>query len=105
MARRLTARGAGPGTVVAVAVPRSAELMVALLGVLKSGAAYLPVDVDYPADRVAHMLADSGAATVVTTSATAPRLPSGHALLLLDTPSEEARAPDRSPPTPTTRPT
>ncbi|WP_229695050.1 non-ribosomal peptide synthetase [Streptomyces lacrimifluminis] len=90
VARRLTARGAGPGTVVAVAVPRSAELMVALLGVLKSGAAYLPVDVDYPADRVAHMLADSGAATVVTTSATAPQLPSGHALLLLDTPSEEA---------------
>ncbi|WP_330286293.1 amino acid adenylation domain-containing protein [Streptomyces sp. NBC_00576] len=89
LADRLTARGAGPGTVVAVAVPRSAELMVALLGVLKSGAAYLPVDVDYPADRVAHMLADSGAATVVTTSATAPQLPPGHALLLLDTPSEE----------------
>ncbi|MFM9542661.1 amino acid adenylation domain-containing protein [Streptomyces turgidiscabies] len=89
LARRLTARGAGPGTVVAVAVPRSAELMVALLGVLKSGAAYLPVDVDYPADRVAHMLADSGAATVVTTSATASRLPAGHALLLLDSPSEE----------------
>ncbi|MDX2548094.1 non-ribosomal peptide synthetase [Streptomyces sp. WI04-05B] len=89
LARRLTARGAGPGTVVAVAVPRSAELMVALLGILKSGAAYLPVDVDYPADRVAHMLADSGTATVVTTSATAPRLPAGHALLLLDTPGEE----------------
>ncbi len=94
LARRLTARGARPGTVVAVAVPRSAELMVALLGVLKSGAAYLPVDVDYPADRVAHMLADSGAATVVTTSATAPQLPSGHALLLLDAPeSEEGPAP------------
>ncbi|WP_405824641.1 amino acid adenylation domain-containing protein [Streptomyces sp. NBC_01390] len=90
LARRLTVRGAGPGTVVAVAVPRSAELMVALLGVLKSGAAYLPVDVDYPADRVAHMLADSGATTVVTTSATAPQLPSGQALLLLDTPSEES---------------
>ncbi|WP_371664006.1 amino acid adenylation domain-containing protein [Streptomyces sp. NBC_00280] len=93
LAARLIARGAGPGTVVAVAVPRSAELMVALLGVLKSGVAYLPVDVDYPADRVAHMLADSGAATVVTTSATAPRLPSGHALLLLDTPSEVAPEP------------
>uniref|UniRef100_A0AAU1ZUG3 Non-ribosomal peptide synthase/polyketide synthase n=1 Tax=Streptomyces sp. NBC_00093 TaxID=2975649 RepID=A0AAU1ZUG3_9ACTN len=89
LARRLTARGAHPGTVVAVAVPRSAELMVALLGVLKSGAAYLPVDVDYPADRVAHMLADSGAETVVTTSATAPQLPPGQALLLLDTPAEE----------------
>ncbi|MDW4908654.1 amino acid adenylation domain-containing protein [Streptomyces sp. ADMS] len=93
LARRLTARGAGPGTVVAVAVPRSAELMVALLGVLKSGAAYLPVDVDYPADRVAHMLADSGAATIVTTLATAPQLPSGHALLLLDAPSEKGPEP------------
>ncbi|MGY1496087.1 amino acid adenylation domain-containing protein [Streptomyces sp. QTS52] len=93
LARRLTARGAGPGTVVAVAVPRSAELMVALLGVLKAGGAYLPVDVDYPADRVAHMLADSGAETVVTTSATAPQLPVGHALLLLDAESEAGPEP------------
>nr|WP_239149042.1 non-ribosomal peptide synthase/polyketide synthase [Streptomyces sp. SID12501] len=93
LAGRLTARGAGPGTVVAVAVPRSAELMVALLGVLKSGAAYLPVDVDYPADRVAHMLTDSGAETVVTTSATAPQLPTEHALLLLDTPDGEDSEP------------
>ncbi|WP_420907351.1 amino acid adenylation domain-containing protein [Streptomyces scabichelini] len=91
LAARLRTRGAGPGTVVAVAVPRSTELMVALLGVLKSGAAYLPVDVDYPADRVAHMLADSGAATVVTTTATAPRLPEvpGLTSLLLDTPADD----------------
>ncbi|ULR48216.1 non-ribosomal peptide synthetase [Streptomyces deccanensis] len=75
LAVRLRGRGAGPGAFVAVAVPRSAELMVALLGVLKSGAAYLPVDLDYPADRVAHMLADSGATTVVTLAATADRLP------------------------------
>jgi amino acid adenylation domain-containing protein/non-ribosomal peptide synthase protein (TIGR01720 family) len=93
LAGRLIARGVGPGAVVAVAVPRSAELMVALLGVLKSGAAYLPVDVDYPADRVAHMLADSGAATVVTTSATAPQLPPGRTLLLLDAPPEEGPEP------------
>ncbi|GGP64445.1 non-ribosomal peptide synthetase [Saccharothrix coeruleofusca] len=63
LARRLRARGAGQ--VVAVAVPRSAELVVALLGVLKSGAAYLPLDLDYPADRIEFMLADSGATTVV----------------------------------------
>ncbi|MBK1784236.1 non-ribosomal peptide synthetase [Prauserella cavernicola] len=66
LARRLVARGAGPESLVAVAVPRSAELMVALLGVLKSGAAYLPVDLDYPAERIAFVLADSGARLVVT---------------------------------------
>ncbi|MEW2162671.1 non-ribosomal peptide synthase/polyketide synthase [Streptomyces sp. NPDC007084] len=99
LANRLRARGAAPGEVVAVAVPRSADLMVALLGVLKSGAAYLPVDVDYPSDRVTHMLADSGATTVVTTTATAPRLPSVPGLTALFTdapadahPAEEAPA-------------
>ncbi|MFE1797234.1 amino acid adenylation domain-containing protein [Streptomyces sp. NPDC059517] len=91
LARRLRTEGAGPGAVVAVAVPRSADLMVALLGVLKSGAAYLPVDVDYPADRVTHMLTDSGATTVVTTSGTAHRLPEipGLAPLLVDAPADE----------------
>ncbi|GGM50627.1 hypothetical protein GCM10012275_21840 [Longimycelium tulufanense] len=84
LARRLRARGAGPERFVAVAVPRSAELMVALLGVLKSGAAYLPVDLDYPADRVAFMLADSGARIVVTTAATAGRLPEVPGLERLD---------------------
>nr|WP_206326547.1 non-ribosomal peptide synthetase [Streptomyces sp. N502] len=91
LADRLRGRGAGPGAFVAVAVPRSAELMVALIAVLKSGAAYLPVDLDYPADRVAHMLTDSGATTVVTLTATADRLPeTGPSVLLLDAPSEDA---------------
>ncbi|MFF6783531.1 amino acid adenylation domain-containing protein [Streptomyces sp. NPDC012510] len=97
LAARLRGRDAGPGTFVAVAVPRSAELMVALLGVLKSGAAYLPVDLDYPADRVAHMLTDSGATTVVTLSATADRVPEPSrsperhvpSVLLLDVPDDQ----------------
>ncbi|MFJ6613304.1 non-ribosomal peptide synthase/polyketide synthase [Streptomyces sp. NPDC091289] len=66
LAAELVARGAGPGSLVAVLLPRSAELMVALLGVLKSGAAYVPVDPAYPADRIAVILEDSAPALAVT---------------------------------------
>jgi len=72
---RLTERGARPERVVAVAVPRSAELMVALLGVLTSGAAYLPLDLDYPPERLELMLTDAGVDTVVTTEPAAALLP------------------------------
>ncbi|MBB5857894.1 non-ribosomal peptide synthase/polyketide synthase [Amycolatopsis umgeniensis] len=75
LARELRSLGAGPDEVVAVAVPRSAELMVALLGVLKAGAAYLPIDLDYPADRLEYMLADSGARLVLSEPGTAARIP------------------------------
>ncbi|MFD9959505.1 non-ribosomal peptide synthase/polyketide synthase [Amycolatopsis sp. NPDC058986] len=75
LARRLRALGAGPEHVVGVTVPRSAELMIALLGVLKSGAAYLPIDLDYPADRLTFMLTGSGAKLVVTEPGTVDRVP------------------------------
>ncbi|MFI6041549.1 non-ribosomal peptide synthase/polyketide synthase [Nocardia sp. NPDC051321] len=75
LARELISRGVGPDRVVAVALPRSAELIVALLGVLKAGGAYLPIDPGYPSDRVAFVLADAAPVVVVTDSATAKVLP------------------------------
>ncbi|MFC8125289.1 amino acid adenylation domain-containing protein [Streptomyces sp. NPDC057302] len=70
VARQLTERGVGPEDLVAVAMRPSPRLLAALLGVLKAGAAYLPVDCDYPADRIAHMLRDSAPALLLTTEET-----------------------------------
>ncbi|WP_190085816.1 non-ribosomal peptide synthetase [Streptomyces longisporoflavus] len=70
VARGLADRGAGPETVVAVALPRSADLVVALLGVLKAGAGYLPIDPEYPSGRLAHILRDARPALVLTDPAT-----------------------------------
>ncbi|MFE9428493.1 non-ribosomal peptide synthase/polyketide synthase [Kitasatospora sp. NPDC006697] len=58
LARVLIAHGAGPERFVALALPRGAELLVALLAVLKSGAGYLPIDLGYPAERIAFLLDD-----------------------------------------------
>ncbi|WP_062349702.1 non-ribosomal peptide synthetase [Herbidospora yilanensis] len=66
VARRLADAGVGPGDLVALYVDRSAEMVVALLGVLKAGAAYLPLDPGYPAARIAMVLEDSGAAAALT---------------------------------------
>ncbi|WP_330333157.1 amino acid adenylation domain-containing protein [Streptomyces sp. NBC_00536] len=71
LARLLTGRGVGPESVVAVALPRGVELVVSLLAVVKAGGAYLPLDLSYPADRIAHMLRDSSAALLLTDGAAA----------------------------------
>jgi amino acid adenylation domain-containing protein len=75
VARTLRAHGAGTGSVVAVVAERSPQLLPGLLGVLKAGAAYLPIDPDYPADRVAFMLSDAAPAAVVTQRRIRPALP------------------------------
>ncbi|MGD0067772.1 MAG: amino acid adenylation domain-containing protein, partial [Streptosporangiaceae bacterium] len=90
LARHLTALGACPGRLVAIAMPRSADLITAVLAVLKSGAGYVPVDPAYPADRIAFMLAESGPAAVLTTAAAAGALPAGLPLLVLDDPETAA---------------
>ncbi|MFI6165496.1 non-ribosomal peptide synthetase [Nocardia sp. NPDC051052] len=59
LARRLIAAGVGPDALVAIAVPRSTRLIVAVLAVLKAGGAYLPLDPSYPAERLAHMIGDA----------------------------------------------
>ena len=75
LARRLIGLGVGPETVVGLALERSAELVVAMLAVLKAGGCYLPLDAGYPPARLAFLLADAGAALVLTSTALAPRLP------------------------------
>ncbi|MGW6544061.1 amino acid adenylation domain-containing protein, partial [Streptomyces massasporeus] len=88
LARLLARHGAGPERFVALALPRCADLVVAVLAVLKSGAAYVPLDPDYPADRLAHMIEDARPALLVTRSdAGLPAdLGQGTERLLLDTP-------------------
>ncbi|WP_433665345.1 non-ribosomal peptide synthase/polyketide synthase [Nocardia sp. CA-128927] len=75
LARALVSRGVGPDAVVAVALPRSADLIVALLAVLKAGGGYLPIDPGYPSDRLAFILTDAAPVVVVTDSVTANLLP------------------------------
>ncbi|WP_030044762.1 non-ribosomal peptide synthetase, partial [Streptomyces resistomycificus] len=67
LARLLAGRGAGPERLVALSLPRTPDLVVALLAVLKTGAAYLPMDPEYPADRLAFMLDDADPVLLVTT--------------------------------------
>ncbi|MEU7063844.1 amino acid adenylation domain-containing protein [Streptomyces sp. NPDC046161] len=87
LARLLISRGVGPERIVALALPRSAALAVAVLAVLKAGGCYLPVDPEYPQERLSFMLDDTAPAVVLTTSGTAPRLPRTDApQLLLDAP-------------------
>ncbi|MCU7728890.1 amino acid adenylation domain-containing protein, partial [Actinoplanes sp. KI2] len=75
LARRLMRQGAGPESIVALALPRGADAVVAMLAVTRTGAAYLPVDPGYPAGRIAYMLADGRPSMLVSTGAVAAGLP------------------------------
>ncbi|MFD0392020.1 amino acid adenylation domain-containing protein [Streptomyces nogalater] len=65
LARALRGRGVGPETRIAVMLPYSVDLVVALWAVIKAGAAYVPIDTGYPADRIAYILGDSGARLIL----------------------------------------
>src|SRR4051812_45571378 len=84
LAHILRDRGASNGSLIALATDRSAALLVALLAVLKTGAASLPLDPEYPRDRLEFMLQDSHAAILITQNALLERLPTHHDTILLD---------------------
>ncbi|MEV6974201.1 amino acid adenylation domain-containing protein [Kitasatospora sp. NPDC093806] len=98
LAHGLTAAGIGPEDVVALALPRSAESVVAVLAVLKAGAAFLPLDADYPRDRLAHMLADARPAAVLSTAGwPLPEVLDGLTVLPADTAAWADRPADEPP--------
>ena len=83
LAHLLAGHGAGPGQCVGLLLERSAEAVVAMVAVLKTGAAYLPIDPGLPAARVGFLLADAAPIAVITTAGLAGRL-DGHGLLVID---------------------
>ncbi|MCP3755583.1 non-ribosomal peptide synthetase [Streptomyces sp. TBY4] len=98
LARELISRGAGEERVVAVLLDRSVDLLVTLLATVKAGAVYLPMDPDYPDDRLGFMIEDSAPVVVVTHREHAHRLPGA---LVLDSAEDTARI-ERHPATPLT---
>ncbi|MFE7130090.1 amino acid adenylation domain-containing protein [Streptomyces sp. NPDC057638] len=100
LAHHLISRGVGPETVVGVALPRGADQVIALLGVVKAGGVHLPLDRAHPADRLAGMLADADAALLLTDAVDgAPWCPAGIPVLALDHDAASlARLPGTAPP-------
>ncbi len=86
LARLLVAQGIGPEHIVAILLPRSFGLVVAVLATLKAGAAYLPLDAQYPGERIAFMLEDAGPRVLITTSPGAHRIQAGLPVVCLDEP-------------------
>ncbi|WP_146169671.1 non-ribosomal peptide synthetase, partial [Actinoplanes italicus] len=98
LAERLRRHGAGPERIVGLCLDRGPDMIVAVLAVWKAGAAYLPLDPAYPADRLGYMLADSGATLVVDQPATAGRTPGSVATITLDGTGPVAAGRHRKPP-------
>ncbi|TWW52043.1 amino acid adenylation domain-containing protein [Pseudomonas aeruginosa] len=99
LAHALIARGVGPEVRVAIAMQRSAEIMIAFLAVLKSGGAYVPLDIEYPRERLLYMMQDSRAHLLLTQNHLLDRLPipDGLSCLCLDREQEWAGFPAHDP--------
>ena len=82
LAHHLRRLGAGPESLVALCVDRSFEMLVGILGILKAGAAYVPVDPHYPAERVQFLLSDAGVKLVITQEAFVGSLPESRATIV-----------------------
>ncbi|MQY29692.1 non-ribosomal peptide synthetase [Nocardia aurantia] len=89
LARVLIGRGVGPEKLVAVSLPRSFEMVLAVLAITKAGGAHIPVDPAYPADRVRHMLTDSAAVLGITAATHVDGLPAEVDWLVLDDPATD----------------
>ncbi|VXC98792.1 MupA/Atu3671 family FMN-dependent luciferase-like monooxygenase [Sphingomonas sp. AX6] len=82
LAWHLAGLGVGPDTLVGLHLERSVDLVVAILGIHKAGGAYVPLDPAYPADRLAHMISDSGLTAIVTQHSLARELPTTGARII-----------------------
>jgi glycopeptidolipid biosynthesis protein len=85
LAHLLAGQGVGPGDVVALLFDRSGQAIMAILAVLKTGAAYLPIDPAHPAARIGFMLDDAAPIAAITTTGLADRL-DGHDVVVIDVP-------------------
>ena len=92
LAKALIAQGAQPDQMIGIYVERSIEMLIGLLGILKAGAAYVPMDPSYPSERIALMLEDTRARVVVTTTNLAGSLPPRTHALCVDAAGEAGEA-------------
>ncbi|QJE03668.1 amino acid adenylation domain-containing protein (plasmid) [Massilia forsythiae] len=84
LARHLEGQGVARGSIVGVCIERTPDMLIAMLAIMKAGAAYLPLDPNYPGERLRYMLDDAGAALVVTHTALRDKLPDSLRVLCLD---------------------
>ncbi|MGC3972487.1 MAG: LLM class flavin-dependent oxidoreductase [Pirellulales bacterium] len=102
LAAHLRALGVGPDSMVGIHLERSENLVTAIMAVLKAGGAYLPLDPNYPAERIAFMIDDAEAPVIITENETLDRLPTHKAKVVnldADSPAVARRAADNLPPT------